>query len=372
MQNGVCKLFPREIVRYEFINRGKHQFPENFGKSLQVIVDSFADLRLSIYERLFLLEKVNCLDPVYIAFLNGYRFNPSEVKIEQTGTNLKVQIEGPWHSAILWEVPLLAAISELYYDMLPEKALSIKSRLDNNKYKMEALRELEVKVIEFGTRRRHSYDVQQSFIIGMEKYLDVFLGTSNLHMAQEYGWMPIGTQAHEWIMFHAAKFGYKMANSLSMENWVNVYNGDLGIVLPDTLTTDVFLRSFTTLQAKLFDGGRLDSGDPIQFMQKWVNHYQKLHIDPSSKTIVFSDGINSIDKIKNIHQRAKELGIKDVYGIGTWFTNDVGLKPLNIVIKMSAVKDNDTWIPTVKLSDTLGKHSGPTNEIELCKRTLGL
>jgi nicotinate phosphoribosyltransferase len=179
----------------------------------------------------------------------------------------------------------------------------------------------------------------------------------------------IGTQAHELYMVIAALFGYRMANKITMEKWIEIFRGDLGIALSDTFTTDVFLQSFDKKFAKLFDGVRQDSGDPIEQAEKIVKHYDSLGIDPTTKTIVFSDSLN-LDKVATIHEWCKGK-IKDAYGIGTFLTNDVGVKPLNFVIKLTAVQGcTGEWLPTVKLSDTPGKHTGPKDEVELCKNVL--
>ena len=160
-----------------------------------------------------------------------------------------------------------------------------------------------------------------------------------------------------------------MANAMAMEAWVNVFRGDLGIALPDTFTTDAFFRSFDRKFAKLFDGVRHDSGDPIEFAEKTISHYQKLGIDPHDKTIIFSDSLNpeSAIEIKNFC-RGK---IRCSFGIGTNFTNDVGVKALNMVIKMTEAKpEGEEWIPTIKLSDVEGKHTGDEKEIEIAKHIL--
>jgi len=385
-QLAVCKLFPRDEVRYQFFNRGHHKFPVGFGLALRAEIEKFNSIHLSEDECLFLRDRVYFFDPVYFDFLSGYRFNPNEVFIEQQGEDLKITITGPWYRTILWEVPLMATISELYYSMtgrrMPNRYESPEAHVAQeniNTIKLTGFRNLRVKIAEFGTRRRFSYDVQNELLNAMNDYRDVFVGTSNVHFAMVYGWTPIGTQAHEWFQFHAAKYGYRMANQIAMENWVRVYNGNLGIVLPDTFTTDVFLRTFDTKYAKLFDGGRQDSGDPIAWTNKWTEHYRKLRIDPSTKSYIYSDGIKSLDTVATIHQHYVNTvcnghydRARDSFGIGTWLTNDVGPAPLNIVIKMTAVKMNGEWVQTVKLSDHEGKNTGDPRTIQLCKEILGL
>ena len=174
-------------------------------------------------------------------------------------------------------------------------------------------------------------------------------------------------------MFHAAKYGYKLANKIALDNWVDIYKGDLGIALSDTFTTDSFLETFDKKFAKLYDGVRHDSGDPVIFAKKVIKHYNKLGIDPSSKTIIFSDSLNP-EKAESIamHPDIKNK-IKVSFGIGTNFTNDVGVKPLNMVIKMTSVRfDNNNWVDTIKLSDDEGKHTGSEKEISIAKYILKL
>ena len=236
---------------------------------------------------------------------------------------------------------------------------------------------MKIKLADFGTRRRYSYDVHDMLIQEFSKWEsggqlhNFFVGTSNVHFAQKYNLTPIGTQAHEWFMFHAAKYGFHQANSVALGRWVDVYNGNLGIALTDTFTTRNFFQSFDTLYAKLFDGIRHDSGDPIAFGQGAELHYEELGIDPSTKTIVFSDGLN-YKKIQQIE--SEPWDIRRSYGVGTWLTNDIeGIKPLNMVIKMSEAKPKGKeWIPTIKLSDVKGKHTGDKKIIELAKQIIGV
>ena len=197
-----------------------------------------------------------------------------------------------------------------------------------------------------------------------------FVGTSNIHLAMKHNTTPIGTMAHEWISFHAAKYGYRMANLKAMEAWTDVYNGWLGTALPDTLTSDDFFRVFDPFYAKLFDGVRHDSADPIEFGEKVIDHYLKLKINPLNKTIVFSDGLNVNETIRIFNRFNGRIGIS--FGIGTNFTNDVGAKPLNMVIKIFGCKMSmfEPWINCVKLSDVSGKHTGDAEEIELCIKTV--
>jgi len=370
MQNAVVKLFPGSVVKYEFINRGKHQFPEGFDVALREAVNKMAELKLTKDEKKYMARTCPYIDLPYLDFLEGYHYDPSEVKIHQEGTELSVVVEGLWYRTILWEVPLLALISELHYEMNHMERDSNEVVMSKTIEKADALAKLGVNFAEFGTRRRHSHKVQNLVMEALtQKNESTFIGSSNVHFAMKYGVKPIGTHAHEWFMFHAAEYGFKMANELALEHWVDVYRGDLGVALSDTYTTDVFFQQFDKKFAKLFDGVRHDSGDPLEFADKTIAHYQNNGINPLFKYIIFSDGLN-LEKVEEITNYCSgKIGIS--FGIGTNLTNDVGLKPMNIVMKLIGVQaPNGEWIPTVKLSDEHGKYTGDPKMIELAKEFL--
>ena len=372
MQHAVIKLFPYAKARYEFINRGKHVFPTGFDVALRNALESMRHLKMNAEEKAFLRVTCPYLDATYLDFLEGYRYNPDEVVITQNGSDLSVKIEGMWYRTILWEVPIMSLICELFYQLtnqVPDSDEIIAQKALN---KMKLYNEWGVNIAEFGTRRRHSFHTQELVVKTLsEKGAPGFVGTSNVYLAMKHQTKPIGTHAHEWFMFHAAKYGFKMANRMGLDSWVDVYRGDLGIALTDTYTTDVFLKQFDKKLAKLFDGVRHDSGDPIEFADKIISRYQELGIDPRLKSIIFSDGLNS-DKVKRIAEYCKgKIGLS--FGIGTDFTNDVGLKPMNIVLKMvEALPQDEDWTGVVKLSDEPMKHTGTDRNIRLAKEVLNL
>jgi len=368
MQLAVLNKFPNVKVKYTFIDRNNLTYPDNFHYKIQAGINNMKWLTLYDQEEKF-LQSIKYFPQSYIDFLKGYNFNPNEIKVSMDEENhLKIEIEGYWYHVILWEAPLLALISELYYE---ETCQTPKINIERDLLKLNEMMNHNAYFSDFGTRRRFSYNVQDTLVnVFKQNGNHCFVGTSNVHLAHKYGLKAIGTMAHEWIMAHAALYGYKMANYLALENWADVYRGDLGIALSDTFTTDVFLRTFDMKLAKLFDGVRQDSGNPYEFTDKIVAHYKKLGIDPMSKTIVFSDSLD-IFKAWNIKEYCAGK-IKSSFGIGTHLTNDVGVTPLNIVIKLSDVLINDVWNPIIKLSDSKGKHTGDPNEIELCKKILKL
>lgn len=368
--NAIQKLYPNALARYRFFNRGNTQFPEGFAQQLASEVQEMASVILSKEEEEFMRQKCYYFDPVFFDLLKGYRFNPEEVTIKQNGGTLEIEVEGPWYRTVLWEVPLLAIVSELYYTMTGKKPAGIEEKAIR---KAEELRNLEADFSEFGTRRRFSFDVQDRVIQMLKAYAGrYFLGTSNVYFAMKYNLTPMGTHPHEWFMYHAAHFGYRMANSIALEKWVDVYHGSLGIALSDTFTSEAFFRSFTLKHAKLFDGVRWDSGDPLEFTDKTIRFYEQNRIDPRTKTIVYSDALN-LEEVKRIKSYVNGR-IHDAYGIGTFLTNDVGAVPLNIVIKMVAAKPHPRfgWVGTVKLSDVPGKHTGEEEDIQLCLKMLNL
>ena len=356
-------------VTYEFINRGGTQFPERFAEELRKEVDTMASLYLTDDEYTFLSENCPFLRSAYLEYLRGYRFKPHQVIISQNGGELRIQVVGPMYQAILWEVPLMATVSELYYWMTGRVADERTfARMED---KSKNLGNAGVLVGDFGTRRRFSYEVQDKSIPIFKENCPSYTGTSNLHLAMKHGVKPLGTQAHEWYSFHAALFGYRLANYHAMEAWVDEFQGDLGVALPDTFTTDVFLRDFGKKFASLFMAVRHDSGCPITFAEKFIAHYEKLGIDPMSKYILFSDSLNDSKAIelKRWCEGKVKFGLS---GIGTFLTNDCGHNPLNMVIKLTEVRYRGQKIKAVKLSDVAGKHTGDREEIEVCKKVLGL
>ncbi|GGW30045.1 nicotinate phosphoribosyltransferase [Vreelandella hamiltonii] len=374
MQNAVIKRFPYAHARYAFINRGEHAFPEGFGEALRGEVDRMVALCLTEEEKRYLETTCPYLDPTYLDFLAGFRYDPREVTIEQQGGELSVVIEGPWYRTILWEVPLMALISELWYRLRgvavsEEDEALIEQR---TREKIELYRQHGLKIAEFGTRRRFSFAVHDRVVKALRHYGgEAFSGTSNVLLAMRHGVKPIGTHAHEWFMFHGARFGFKMANSLALEHWVDVYRGDLGIALTDTFTTRAFFESFDKKFAKLFDGVRHDSGDPIEFADATIAHYRRLGIDPLSKTIIFSDALTP-EKVERIRAFCQgRIGM--AFGIGTNFTNDIGVAPMNMVIKMvEARPEGQGWLPVVKLSDVPTKNTGDPEMIALAKKVLSM
>lgn len=366
--NAIQKKFPDAEVEYRFINRGNTVFPAGFGDALQEEVEAMEQLVLTTEAEQFMRRKCYYFDSVFFDLLKGFRFNPAEISIRQDGGQLELKICGLWYRTVLWEVPLMAIISELYFRLTGQRPREVRERAIE---KARRFAEIRAEVSEFGTRRRFSFEVQQQVVEVLKQYAGEYLkGSSNVYLAMKYDLTPMGTHPHEWFMYHGAHYGYRAANAMAMANWVEVYKGHLGIALTDTYTTDNFFSSFDTLYAKLFDGLRWDSGDPFVFTEKALNHYREKRIDPQTKTVVYSDALdlNGVERIKAFVAER----LHDVYGIGTYLTNDVGVQPLNMVIKLFKCKPQGSteFLPVVKLSDVLGKHTGEPEEIALCLASL--
>ena len=369
------KLYPRAYGQFRFIDRNATCYPKGFAEQLKEETKAMAQLSLSRDEELFLHQELPYLPPTYIDFLKGFRFNPEELIIEQDEAgHLSIIAEGLLYRVTLWETPILALVSELYYRITGAKPdMEYAERAITEKAK--ALAQEGISFSMFGMRRRFSFEVELRMTELLKQHAGPCLyGTSNVHIAHLLGLKVSGTHPHEWIQFHGAMYGYKMANYMSMEDWINVYDGDLGTVLTDTYTTDVFMRNFSKKHAMLYTSVRHDSGDPFVFTDKVIQRYQELRVDPKIKYIIFSDGLNVERAIEIANYCKGRIGAS--FGIGTNFSCDVGndIKARNIVMKLWQCKmtERDRWHPCVKLSDVGGKHTGEASEIRLAQETLGI
>ena len=373
MQQAVCRLYSGALAEYELTNRGGTPFPGGFVREVRERVDAMAGLALSPGQKCWLAEICPFFTPDYLDFLSAYRFDPAEVSLAQEDERISVTVKGTWARTILWEVPLMALISETYFDMTAPEIHSRQEIRETNRSKARRLADQGVSFVDFGTRRRFSSANHRHLVSDI---LDLpghtLAGTSNVHLAQEFNIPPIGTLAHEWIMFHSALDGYAAANASAMRAWLSVYPDVLGIALSDTYTTAAFLDVFTPDLARRFTGVRQDSGDPCAFVETFIRYYRDAGIDPADKTIVFSDGLDP-ERAVLIHRFCRGR-VKDAYGIGTNLTNDVGTLPLNIVIKLSRCRPGKDrgWQSTVKLSDDPGKHTGDKAELKRCTAAFGI
>lgn len=382
MQMAVLELFPQASAEYRFTNRGNQRFTQEFVDELRRIIDEdIPQLSLTEDEDLWLRAECTYFKPSYVEYLKNYRFDPSEVSVRlNEDSDLDLVIKGPWHSSILWEIVLMATISELYFEMIETdwkaEVHGNSSGYDNLLEEYEKLmvgiaRELEQNncvFSEFGTRRRRSFDIQD-ITIGKLHKCTTFSGTSNPHLARKYGVRPTGTIGHEWIMGNSALMGLRNANIFALENWANVYKGNLGIALSDTFGSEPFFRNFNLKLSKLYDGVRHDSGDPMKFADRVIQHYRTMGIDPLTKIVIFSDSLSASDAI--MIKKQCEDRINCIFGIGTSLTNNHEFfrssPPLNMVIKLHSIDD----IPVVKLSDDEGKETGDRDALRVANYIFG-
>lgn len=365
----VFQHFPMVKVTYEFINRKNTPFPEGFAKELRNQINYYCQYNSSLNNEEFKwLLQFKEFPRNYVEWFSSYYPDINEIQIHQIDEKLNISVSGFWYRTIHWEVQLLALVSELYYLMTKQSPKNDWTKLIEKKANNLSG---ECQWIDFGTRRRYSYDTQDYVVHAMSQYKNNgFLGTSNPHFAMKYNVSPKGTYAHECVMAMQALHGALRSNETWMKLWSEYYQGKYGIALTDTFTTSIFLKSFNHYYAHLFEGLRQDSGDPYKWGEKIINHYDMLKIPIKYKKMVFSDNL-TVGSFINISETFKSHFIP-IAGIGTHFTNDVGLDPLSIVMKIRTADFGSGPIEVSKLSDDLGKYTGSDNVIQKTKNELCL
>ena len=365
---AVIENFPRTRVRYRFNDRNGTVYPPGFADELRRQIEMLETVVITDEEIAFMRRRCRYIPSWFYSYLKGYRYDRRRVRIAQDEEgHLDIEFEGCWSDTILLEVKVLAIVSELYYLMTGEA-----SRLDYHEYyyksqaKARRLIEAGCSFSDFGTRRRASFRAQDTAVRAMKECQEEshgpgkFVGTSNVYLAMKYDLVPVGTMAHELICAIAGMYGPQMANYLAMKTWSSTYRGALGTFLYDTYGWRIFSLNFSEDYANMFKGLRVDSGDNFEQLDLIVEKYRSLHIDPLTKQIVFSNGLD-VDKAIEI-QRYAERKCLPSFGIGTHFTNDFDcVRPMNIVIKLTAVKITESWpfyCDTCKLSEDHGKYSG--------------
>ncbi|RZA18163.1 MAG: nicotinate phosphoribosyltransferase, partial [Proteobacteria bacterium] len=356
MMQAVLHNYPNVDVEWEFRCRNGEDLRPYLAE-LRVQIERLTEVSLSP-DQLGFLEGISFMKPDFLRFLGLFRFNLRYLHMGIENDQLFIRLKGPWLHVILFEVPLLATVSEVRNRVLYPH-VTLEQVRDQLYRKFDWLtahasgEELaQLQVADFGTRRRFSYKVQEEVVnVLKHDFPGRFVGTSNVHLAREYRLKPLGTMAHEWIMAHQ-QLGPRLIDSqiAALDCWVREYRGLLGIALTDCITMDAFLGDFDLYFAKLFDGLRHDSGDPVVWAEKAIAHYRKLGIDPMTKTLVFSDGLN-LPKSLEIF-RALRGRINVSFGIGTNLTCDIpGVEPMNIVLKMTDCNGQ----PVAKISDEAAK-----------------
>lgn len=319
---------------------------------LEKELDALCDLTLTQTE-LDYLGNLPYFKPHFLDYLKNFQLSPSHVQFDYTN-NLSITIQGPWVNTILYEVPLLAIVSEAYYrHQYPHHDLSIgRSRLENKVQFIKNHPDCQgLHFSDFGTRRRYSQNWQQEVVETFKYQLPYhFIGTSNVHLARLLHLKPIGTMAHEFLQ--AAQVlapDLKHFQHFALSIWLEEFQGQLGIALTDVLGMDPFLADFDKTLAEAYQGLRQDSGDPFEWGEKALAHYAKLGINAKDKMLVFSDSL-TLPKACDIYHRFRDHANLS-FGIGTNLTNDVGLSPLDMVIKLYQTNSK----PAIKISDSPGK-----------------
>ncbi|HDR2708945.1 TPA: nicotinate phosphoribosyltransferase [Enterobacter mori] len=292
----------------------------------------------------------------YLTWLRDFRYKPEQVTVTNDNGKLNIRLAGPWREVIMWEVPLLAVISELAHRYrspetgVEQAVASLEHKLVEFSHLTEGLDMSRFRLMDFGTRRRFSREVQQAIVKRLQQE-PWFVGTSNYDLARRLDLTPMGTQAHEWFQAHQ-QISPDLANSqrAALAAWLDEYLNQLGIALTDCITMDAFLRDFGPEFAERYQGLRHDSGDPVEWGEKAIAHYEKLGIDPMTKVLVFSDNLDLAKAVDLYRHFSSRVNLS--FGIGTRLTCDIPqVKPLNIVIKL--VECNGK--PVAKLSDSPGK-----------------
>jgi nicotinate phosphoribosyltransferase len=320
-------------------------------------VESLCTLRFGDAE-LGYLRAMRFIKSDFVDFLGLFQLNTKYITVQPSQKvkgEIEIVIRGPWLHTILFEIPVLAIVNEVYFratQKMPNVAEG-RRRLRDKVAMIKSDPTLAgIRIADYGTRRRFSRQWHEEVIEALKRGLGENLaGTSNVMLAAEHGLTPLGTMAHEYLQACQA-LGPRLRDSqtFGFETWAREYRGDLGIALSDVYGMDAFLRDFDMYFCKLFDGARHDSGDPIEWGERLIAHYEKNRVDPKTKTLVFSDSL-TIPKVIEIYQRFRDRA-RIAFGVGTNLTNDLGYTALQIVIKM--VRCNGQ--PVAKLSDSPEKN----------------
>ena len=366
-QYYIMQQYPRAEVEYTFIDRNNTVYPEGFDKLLQQQVDYMRNVIITDEEIEFMTTRCVWLPVWYFIFLRGYRFNPGEVEISQDEEgHLSIRIVGKWFSTIMWEMPLLSCISEIIHIL----------NGDDEKYDIETERQKVVEKSEkifssglvlgdMGTRRRFSYEHQKMVLETMaevyrsKQWEGIFTGTSNVYLAMLLDLKPLGTLSHQIISFEENVSGVFECNYSVMKKFSDVYDGNNGIYLYDCFGDELFFKNLSKRMAMMYSGLRVDSGVEEEQTEKIIEKYISLGIDPTTKQVVYSNGLD-IDRCIEVHRYCNGR-VQDSYGVGTNLMCDIDdVRPSNIVIKLTKCRITEAreWHNCIKLSCDKGKILG--------------
>ncbi|MBE4099328.1 nicotinate phosphoribosyltransferase [Vibrio parahaemolyticus] len=366
MMSAVAALYPDAMVSYKFIVRSEEDLSELLPE-VKAEVLKLQDVRFTEDEIAYMKRVAPYLKPEFVEALRHFRFNPqSDVSFHNKtmsdgSSQLRITINGLWKETILYETIIMSIVSEVrsrqrwsdipfeqFQTVLEDKVRYLKAELERRNI-------TNFKFADMSTRRRFSFQAQRTMLEYLSKELPQCLtGTSNYHLARELDLTPIGTVAHEWFMGHQALVNVRDSQKIALQRWQKMFNGALGIALTDTIGIDAFLKDFDEELSRAYVGVRHDSGCPFTWGEKMIAHYESLGIDPMTKTLVFTDGLNfeqALDICEHFQGR-----VQVSFGIGTSLANDMGnyvndqgeaYQPLSIVIKMVTCNGS----PVAKISD---------------------
>ena len=359
MGQAIYHQFPAYKTTWTFKCRNTDvKFTSEMVQEIRDQIKAYCDLTFT-EEELQYLDEIRWIKGSYIDFLRLWRPRYEDFSITEEGDcGLSIETRGTWLNTSMYEIPTLAIVNEVYFRMnynyekliqaFREKLKEKIGWLESGRYDLSSFSE-------FGLRRRLSAEAQDLAVQELSRAklaCGKFVGTSNVYLARKHDLLPVGTMAHEWIMCVGQgdhKHNPAYSNWYSLDAWVKEYSVLNGTALTDAITTDCFLRDFQLTFSTLFSGVRHDSGDPFEWGEKMIAHYESLGIDPSTKTLLFSDSLN-FERADALCRHFKDR-TKVAFGIGTYISNDTCVPPLNIVMKTTMCNGQDV----AKISDTPGK-----------------
>ncbi|MDR2127851.1 MAG: nicotinate phosphoribosyltransferase [Burkholderiaceae bacterium] len=357
MMQVVLHQFPGAQVEYKFKCRTPGVQLAPYADEIRAEIAHLSSLRFHEAE-LDYLRSLRFIKSDFVEFLGLFRLGEKNITVTALDNGeIDIRIHGPWLHTILFEVPVLSIVSEVYFrntQPRPDWAEG-RRRLQAKIASIQGAGLEDLKIADYGSRRRFSRDWHAEILRTLAAGLGTgakgqFAGTSNVLYAMELGLTPLGTMAHEYLQACQA-LGPRLRDSqiFGFDKWAQEYRGDLGIALSDVYGMSAFLRDFDMYFCKLFDGARHDSGDPFDWGERMIEHYRRNRCDPLTKTLIFSDGL-TIERTIALYQRFRGR-CKLAFGVGTNLTNDLGYTPLQIVIKMVHCNGQ----PVAKISDSPGK-----------------
>jgi nicotinate phosphoribosyltransferase len=358
MWQALLHMHPNAIGEYEFKCRNTPAYPlAELKEEIERELDQLCTMTFT-EDEVDYLRSLRYIKSDFADFLTLFRFQRKFIEVSTDGPELRIHASGPIVHVMGFEIFVLYIVNELYFRRFDQQAALAEGRrrLDQKiaelrAFDLEPKRQHPFEFSDFGVRRRFSGDWHEEVVDTLLRELPQFFkGTSNVYLAKKFNIVPIGTMAHEYMQaFQSFEVRLRDFQKKALEDWVQEYRGDLGTALTDVVGMDAFLRDFDLYFAKLFDGLRHDSGDPVAWGEKALAHYAKLRIDARTKRLVFSDAL-TIPKALDLYRHFADRVLTG-FGIGTKLTNDTQFAPLNIVMKLTRCNGQ----PVAKLSDSPGK-----------------